>query len=198
MPLPDSCAFLQENGSALPPDLAPNIPTGGVSQFNPIPEWQQRLRFFNFQTVKVVVDTTGAALATAAAAAGNSSVFPSAFRAASYKFDVPVGVFLFSFACSITSIAAGNAGFFCVKSNAAGLNLSTAVLPFSICDVVTQPNSLVGTPGPVVRNLQLALGEGTAMRFDNGDSLSIYACAPNDSGTLLTGMLTAYFINLTT
>lgn len=198
MALRDSCDFLQQNGSALPPEMMASIPTGGVTQFNSMPEWQQRIRFFNFQTAKVVVNTNGAALATAAAAASNSSAFPSAFLAGSYKFDVPVGVFQFSFACSITSIVAGNAGFFCVKSNAQGLFLTTAVAPFSICDVISQANSLVGTPGPVVRNLQLALGEGTAMRFDSGDVLSIYACGPNDSGTLLTALLTAYYINLTT
>lgn len=195
--MPDGCAYLNDNGNALPPTLQPNVPTGSI-QFGGRPDWKPRLRFFNFDTIKVVANTDGATLAAAAAAASNSSAYPSAFAIASFSFNVPVGVFLFSFVGSITSVAAGNAGLFCSKNSAPGISLTNGNAPFSICDIITQPNSVAGVPSPVVRNLQLALNDGTGMRFDPGDNLTIYGSGPNDAGTLLTGILTAYYIALTT
>lgn len=185
------CNFLYQNGTALPPDLTPQVPLGSIQTASSAPGWQSRLRFFNFDTVKLVVDTDGATINT-----GGSALFPFARLVASYQFQSPVGIFLFSLAASLTSIAAGNVGIFCAKNNSPSLTLTTGPVPQSIIDVISQPNSLAGIPNPVVRNAQLQLSDSTAMLFNQGDQLSIYACGPNDPTTLITATLTAYYITL--
>lgn len=186
-----NCDYLTQNGSSLPPDLSVALPSGSISLPSRPSDWSNRLRFFNFDTVKLVADTTGAAINTGAIA-----TFPTAVVVASYQFQVPVGIFLFSLAASLTSTAAGNVGVFCAKNSSPTLTLTTGPVPQSIVDIISQANSLAGIPNPVVRNAQLQLGEGTAMRFNPGDQLSIYASGPNAATTLITATLTAYYITL--
>lgn len=182
------CAYLDNRGSALPPDLSQNVPPGSVQLSKGTADWTRRVNFTNFDTVKVVGDIDGATL---------NSPYPAATLIASYQFPVPSAVFMFSLAVSLTVPVAGVAAVYCVRSTAAGLNFSTGPSTFSIFDVVSQQNSLPGVPAPVVRNLQLPLGEGTAMKFDSGDALGIYAAAPADAAVLINSLLTAYYITLT-
>jgi hypothetical protein len=194
--MPDPCSYLSQTGSALPPGMTDVLPAGSVGLPTAPPDWTNRIRFTNFDTIKVVGNITGSALTTAATAAGTTSTYPNAFLISRYQFTTPCAVFLFSLACSLTSVAAGNVGVFCAKSNSTSLYLGTGPIPFSILDVVTQANSVANFPNPVSRNVQLQLGEGTAMRFDAGDTLALFACGPNDAATLINALLTVYYVVL--
>jgi hypothetical protein len=150
--------------------------------------------FQNFLTRSVSFAYTGAqihALALAASAPG--AAFPACVKVAEIDLQCNAGLISVNMSSSITNYVAGS-------TCATYLALENGV----VCDVngmsrqflshMSGQNSIAGLPASTSRSTSIQMGQNSYYSVNSGQKIVIYASAPNDASTLLSGIATVFYI----
>jgi hypothetical protein len=150
--------------------------------------------FQNFLTRSVSFSFTGAQInALAVAALAPSAVFPVCVKVAEIDLQANVGLISVNMSSTITNYTA-----------ASTCALYLALDNGPVCDVngmsrqflshMSGQNSIAGLPASTSRSTSIQMGQNTYYSVNSGQKIVLYASAPNDATTLLSGIGTVFYI----
>ena len=153
---------------------------------------QNQTPFFyqNFLTRSVSFALNGAQIN--ALAAPIAAVFPACVKVAEIDLGANAGLISLSLSTSITNFTAGS-------TCAVYLGLDNG----RVCDVngmqrvflqhLCGQNSVAGLPASSARTNAVQMGQNSFYSVNSGQKIALYASAPNDANTLLSGVATVFW-----
>jgi hypothetical protein len=147
--------------------------------------------FQNFLTRSVSFSYTGAQINALAGATG--AVFPKCVVVAEIDLQANVGLISVNMSSTITNyMAASTCALYIALENG------------NVCDVngmsrqflshMSGQNSIAGLPASTSRSTSIQMGQNSYYSVNSGQKIVLYASAPNDANTLLSGVGTVFYI----
>lgn len=146
--------------------------------------------FQNFQTKSVSFSYTGAQIN---ALFPPGAVFPKAVKVAEIDLQSNAGIIALTLSSSISNFFAGStAAVYLALDNGdvADVNGMTRQFVQHVCG----QNSVAGLPSASARTNAVQMGQNSYYTVNSGQKIAVYASAPNDASTLLSGVATVFWI----
>jgi len=141
--------------------------------------------FSNFYTRTVTVSLNGTQI---------NSTFPLATQVAEIDLQTNAGLVSITMASSMTLPVAGTVGFYAAMVD--GRTIIVNAMSRLFLSHISGQNSLPGVPNPSARSNSLQMGQSSYYRVNQGQTIALYASAPNDVTALMSAVVTVYYIPL--
>ena len=154
---------------------------------NSVPPYA-RVNYLNFDSRNIAFEKTGSDVNALVSTSLNLTQYM-----AGLQFDHTVGVVALELATSmINDQAAGLAGLFVMRYQGDNININQSKDCFIAH--LTYQNSTAGSPNPTNRTNSLSFGATSALKFQTGERMAVYACSPNAATVLFAVTLAVYIV----